>query len=170
MSTGLGTASQVRSVDHIALAVRDMAPAARLFADVLGATMVFGGDNDVTGVRILKLALAGFNIELMQPLRENSVLARHLDRRGEGFHHLTVMVDDVAQTVTDLGDVGLAAVGTDTSSNLWSETFLSPRDTFGALLQFARADDTFGVSNDEYTLADVLAGRVVWINQVACLR
>lgn len=132
--------------------------------------MLFGGDNDVTGVRILKLELGGFRIELMEPLRGDSLLAEHLGRRGEGFHHLTFMVDNVAQTVTDLAEAGLAAVGTDVSSSHWSETFLSPRATFGALMQFANASDSFGENIDGYTLSDVLAGRVVWTEKVACLR
>lgn len=170
MTTDPGIAQHITSVDHVAIAVRDMAPAVRFFSEVLGATMVFGGDNDVTGVRIVKLALADFRIELMQPLRDDSLLAAHINRRGEGFHHLTFMVDDVAQTVTDLEKSGLTAVGTDVTSSLWAETFLSPRRTFGALFQFASASEDFGANLDEYTLADVLEGRVVWTDQVACLR
>lgn len=170
MTAEPGIAGRITSVDHVAIAVRDMAPAAHFFAEVLGATMVFGGDNDVTGVRILKLELAGFRIEIMQPLRDDSLLASHIGRRGEGFHHLTFMVDDIEQTVTDLAGAGLAAVGTDTTSDLWSETFLSPRETFGALVQFASASDDFGANVHGYTLPDVLAGRVVWTDQIACLR
>lgn len=170
MSAGPGIAQHITSVDHVAIAVRDMVPAARFFAEVLGGTMVFGGDNDVTGVRIVKLAVANFRIEIMQPLREDSLLAEHINRRGEGFHHLTFVVDDVAQTVTDLEEAGLTAVGTDVTSGLWSETFLSPRETFGALLQFASVSEDFGANVEEYTLSDVLAGRVVWTDKVACLR
>lgn len=170
----VGTAGDVArhltAVDHIAVAVRDMSPAAHLFVDVLGASMMYGGDNDETGARILKLSLAGFRVELMQPLRDDCVLASHLERRGEGFHHLTIMVDDVARTVTDLGEAGFPAVGTDVSSHLWSETFLSPRQTFGALLQFASASEEFGAKFDDYILDDVLAGRVRWTDKVACLR
>ncbi|MCK5892616.1 VOC family protein [Aeromicrobium sp.] len=158
------------SVDHVAIAVRDLAAAAHLFVDVLGATLMYGGDNDATGVRILKLALADFRVELMQPISDDSRLARDLDRRGEGFHHVTLMVDDVARTVSDLAAAGLTTVGTDLASPRWSETFLSPRDTFGALVQVASASDDFGARVDEYTLDDVLAGRVAWVDKVACLR
>ena len=170
MPSDLGVARHVTSVDHVAIAVRDMAASAHLFVDVLGASLMYGGDNDVTGARILKLDLAGFRIELMQPLRDDSLLAAHLERRGEGFHHLTMMVDDVAETVTDLAAAGLTPVGTDTTSPVWSETFLPPRQTFGALIQLASASDDFGAKVDDYTLEDVLRGRVVWTEKVACLR
>jgi methylmalonyl-CoA epimerase len=170
MVGGGQVARHLTSVDHIAIAVEDMAPAAQFLVDVLGARMLLGGDNDVTGARVAKFACAGFNIELMQPLRATSALAAHLTRRGQGFHHLTFVVDDVAETVSDLSAVGLSAVGTDITSDRWAETFLSPRDTFGALLQFATADATFFEATDRYTLDDVLAGRVVWTDRVACLR
>lgn len=161
---------RITSVDHVAIAVDDMVPAVRFLADVLGATMLIGGDNDETGIRVAKFSCAGFSIELMQPLRPDSALAAHLSRRGQGFHHLTLMVDDVPETINDLAAVGLSTVGSDVTSDRWAETFLSPRHTFGALLQFATADASFSRAADHYTIDDVLAGNVVWNNRVACLR
>lgn len=161
--------ARVMKVDHVGLAVPSMTEAARLFVDVLGGTLLSGGDNKITGVRLMQLQFHGFKLELLQPTSDNSVLAEHLRRRGPGFHHLTMMVDDVPRTVRALAGAGLGTVGTDTSLPAWNETYLSPRDTFGALLQFVHSDLRWDVPTTSYTVDDVLAGRVMWKDYVACL-
>jgi methylmalonyl-CoA/ethylmalonyl-CoA epimerase len=163
-------ARRIRSLDHVAIAVEDMAPAAHLFVDVLGATLLSGGDNDDTGLRLMQVSCGGFKVELMQPLSDGSLISSQLARHGPGFHHMTFMVDDVPATVDALEAAGLTTVGTDLDTTNWAETFLTPRQTFGALLQFVQTELRFGQATTEYSVEDVLAGRIVWINRVACLR
>ena len=170
MAPGATVSDRIRHLDHVAVATEDMEPAVRLFLDVLGGRLLSGGDNDETGVRLMQVACGGFKVELMQPLRTDSTLARHLRKRGEGFHHLTFMVDDVASTVSSLDELGYETVGTDSSSADWAETFLSPRQSFGSLIQFCATSLRFDVATRAYGADDVLAGRVVWRDRVACLR
>ncbi|MFJ9588942.1 VOC family protein [Streptomyces acidicola] len=163
-------ADRVRTVDHIGIAVPSVADAAELFADVLGGRFLSGGDNDATGIRLLHLALGRFKIELLQPLRDDSIVSPFLAGRGPGFHHLTLFVDDVPRTVDALEANGYVPTGTNTASPRWSETFLPPRSTFGALLQFTSTTARWDVPALDYGLRDVLAGRVVWRDHKACLR
>jgi hypothetical protein len=118
----------------------------------------------------MQIACGGFKVELMQPLSADSTLARHLSKRGEGLHHLTFMVDDVPSTISSLDELGYVTVGTDTPSPDWAETFLSPRQSFGTLVQFCATSLRFDVPTETYTVPDVLAGRVAWRERVACLR
>ena len=163
-------AERIRSLDHVAIALEDMAPAVTLFLDVLGGTLLSGGDNDDTGLRLMQVACGGFKVELMQPLRGDSIIAAHLARRGPGFHHMTFMVDNLPATLDALQLAGLETVGTDLETKNWAETFLAPRQTFGALLQFVHTELRFDQVATEYSAADVLAGRVVWVDRMACLR
>ena len=163
-------AAQIRKVDHVAVAVHDLAPAVGLFVHALGGVLISGGDNEESGTRLIQLSLGHFKIELMQSLRDDSQIARHLKRRGPGFHHLTFMVDDVIETVSGLESLGLTVAGTDLSSINWRETFISPSATFGALLQFVDTPLRWDVPTTLYTLDDVLSGRIVWRDRVACLR
>jgi methylmalonyl-CoA/ethylmalonyl-CoA epimerase len=87
------------TVDHVAIAVPSIEHAIPLFRDALGGEFLCGGDNDETGIRLVHLRLPGLKLELMQPLRPDSFLQRHLEKRGPGLHHLTFLVDDVALTV-----------------------------------------------------------------------
>lgn len=160
----------IRTVDHVAIAVPSIAETVPLFCDALGGQFLSGGDNDDTGIRLVHLRLPGFKLELMQPLRRDSFLQRHLDQRGPGFHHMTFFVDDLRGTVTDLGEAGFPTTGVDVSAPAWKETFLSPRSAFGALLQFVETTRPWGEPEPGITLDDVLDGRVVWRDFVPCLR
>lgn len=164
------TASHIRTVDHVALAVESLAEAAAFFQGVLGARFLCGGDNDDTGLRLMHLALPGLKLELMQPLRAGSPLAAGLRKRGPGFHHMTFLVDDVASTAYALHCDGFEPIDTDTRFGAWSETFLSARSTFGALLQFVSTDLHWDRATSDYSADDVMAGRVVWRDYIACLR
>jgi methylmalonyl-CoA/ethylmalonyl-CoA epimerase len=163
-------ADRISRVDHVAIALESVADAIPLFCGALGATFLTGGDNDETGIRLVHLQLPGLKLELLSPLRDDSLLAASLARRGPGFHHMTFFVDDVPQTVALLEADGFPTTGTDVSSPSWSETFLRPTASFGALLQFVSSTRTWGVATQDFTLDDVLAGRIVWRDFLACVR
>ena len=160
----------VRKVDHVGIAVPDIAEPARLFHDVLGGRFLAGGDNDETGIRLVHLALPGFKVEIMQPLRADSVLQRHLDRRGPGFHHMTFFVDDLPASIVELEGNEVGVTGTDLSSPRWRETFIDPASSFGTLLQFVETDRVWDEPTRGLTLDDVLGGRAVWRDYEPCLR
>lgn len=157
-------------VDHLGIVVPSVADAVPLYRDALGGEFLTGGDNDVTGVRLVHFLLPGFKIELMQPLHDDSIISEFLARRGPGFHHLTTMVEDLPSTTHELARAGFRTVGTDLTSPRWRETYISPRDTFGTLLQFVSSNLRWDVPAPGIELDDVLAGRVVWRDWVACLR
>jgi methylmalonyl-CoA/ethylmalonyl-CoA epimerase len=159
----------ISRVDHVAIALESVADSVPLFIDALGARFLTGGDNRETGIRLVHLQFPGLKLELMQPLRDDSILAHSLAGHGPGFHHMTFFVDDVAKTATALEADGLPTTGTDLSTETWMETFIRPRASFGALLQFVSSTRTWGVPTEDFTLDDVLAGDVVWRDHLACL-
>jgi methylmalonyl-CoA epimerase len=157
-------------VDHVAIAVHDIAQAVPLFGDALGGRFLTGGDDDGTGMRLVHLALDGLKLELLQPLRPDAPLQAYLDSRGPGFHHLTFFVDDLPSTITDLESAGFAMRGVDLASPHWREAFVHPKSSSGALLQIAETDRNWDEPAAGITLDDVLAGRVVWRDLLPCLR
>jgi methylmalonyl-CoA epimerase len=168
--TDASAARWIQKIDHVAIALPSIASAVPLFRDVLGGQFLSGGDNDETGIRLAHFALGGFKIELLQPIHDDSVLGRHLSRRGEGFHHLTFMVDDVDLVERGLAAHGYSTVGTSATHPRWTETFLPPSATFGALFQFAATTQRWDVPTIDYGIEDVTAGRVVWKDWIACVR
>jgi methylmalonyl-CoA/ethylmalonyl-CoA epimerase len=148
-------------LDHIALAVHDLAAAVDLFVDVLGGEFVMGGDHPIHGFRAVQVRFPpAFKVELLQPVAQDCYLHAFLASRGQGFHHLTGYVDDVAATAAHLEAAGYPTTGTTTDSATWHETFVRPAASFGALHQFAHTTSPWPQPAEGVTAADVLAGRI----------
>lgn len=160
----------VLQVDHIAVAVRSLSEAVELFVTTLGATFVAGGDDERLGIRTAQVSLAGTKIELIQPVRPDSYLQRYLDRHGEGFHHLTLFVDDLRDAIATLEAHGYQVVDTSDTEPTWRETFVRPKCAFGTLLQVVQTDRPWDRPFPGITLERVLGGEVVWQGGVPVLR
>lgn len=129
---------EVLALDHVAIASWDASRQVRLLTDVLGATYFAGGDEPRGGFRWLQFDLGGGRVEVIEPLREDSFLYRFLTRRGEGMHHVTLKVADLAESIPRLTAAGYEPVDVDLSHDQWKEAFLHPGDTGGVLIQLAQ--------------------------------
>jgi methylmalonyl-CoA/ethylmalonyl-CoA epimerase len=152
---------EIRKLDHVAIAVRDLPRAIDLFIGVLGGRFVGGGDNPELEVRAIQIDFPpGFRVELLTPTTRTSYLARYLERHGEGFHHVTAYVDDVAETAAELEAAAIGTVDTRTDRESWHETFIRPTSAFGALVQLATPEVPWKEPLEGVTVEDILAGRV----------
>jgi methylmalonyl-CoA/ethylmalonyl-CoA epimerase len=96
-------------LDHVAIALRELGDAATL--GLLGLPSA-GPDEEMRGqgVRVRTLRAGDALVELLAPLDANSPVARFLERRGPGLHHLALRVSDVRATVTRLQGEGAVFV------------------------------------------------------------
>jgi len=160
----------VRQVDHVAVAVGSLPDALRLFMDTLGGTFVTGGDTERDDIRTVQLKLGGVKVELMQPIGEDSYLQRFIDKHGQGFHHMTIFVEDLYEAIASLEGAGYEVVDTNPASPLWRETYVRPRSGFGTLLQIVQTDRAWDGPFDGITLEAILNGDVVWRDDIPTLR
>ena len=156
----------IEKIDHVCIAVRDIDRACRLFIDVMGGSFVGGGDNPALGVRAVQIHLGKVKVELLQPQEPGGYLERYIDKHGEGFHHLTMYVDDVEATDAVLREQGYETVDLSTERTSWKETFLRPTSAFGALIQLSRPGDPWPEQIPGITVDDVLAGKVAILDNV----
>jgi methylmalonyl-CoA/ethylmalonyl-CoA epimerase len=128
------------TLDHVAIAVRDIVSSMRVFVDALGGTFLFAGDSDEQGFRWAQFGLPrGGKIELVSPLQGDGFVRRFLDRRGEGVHHLTLKVPDIEQAIAHLRRSGVEPIRISTEHRSWKEAFIHPRDGHGVLIQVAQS-------------------------------
>lgn len=150
--------------DHVALAVRDLGAAAELYGELMGGTLVRGGDDLELGIRTMQFKYPpGIKVELLTPIGQ-SYLAAYLDRHGEGFHHATVFVDDLRVTIDVLAERGYELVDVDLSMDTWQEAFVRPRSGFGALLQLVCSTLDWSQPVPGMTVESILAGEWRWLN------
>lgn len=161
----------VRRIDHVAIAVRSLPDAARLFHDVLGGEYIAGGDDLTLDIRTVQFKFPpGVKVELMTPTSADSYLQAFLDEMGEGFHHMTMFVADVEVAVRELESNGYEVVDTNLTSPGWRETFVRPKSGFGTLLQIVDTDRRWDVPDQSISLESVIAGDAVWVDDVPTLR
>jgi len=155
--------SLIDRVDHIGIAVRSIASAVPLYRDTFGGTLMYGGDDRRLGIRSVVYILASFKVEILEPLSSESYLADFIERHGEGFHHITLAVDDVSKTISDLTKSGFEVVDTDLSSReLWQETFIRPSSGFGCLIQIVKTPISWDEQHPTMTIEQVLNGEWLW--------
>lgn len=150
--------------DHVGIAVRDLAPAIAMFRDIMGATLVMGGDDERLAMRTMMWKLpVQFKVELLCPLSPDSYIAKFIDKKGEGFHHATIFVPDVERAMADLLARDFELVDTDLSQPTWRETFVRPKSGFGCLFQFVDSSlDNWLTPNPDVTVDAILAGEWKW--------
>jgi methylmalonyl-CoA/ethylmalonyl-CoA epimerase len=95
----------IRGVDHLGIAVRSIAEA-RGFYEALGLSIESIEEVPHEGVRVAMIRCGGVRIELLEPLGPDSPIARFLEQRGPGIHHLCLASDDL-----DADDAALARAG-----------------------------------------------------------
>jgi len=131
----------VRWLDHTAIAVHSIEAALPLYRDVLGGDPQELSEHPEKGFAALTLRYPhGGGIELIQPLGEDSFVQRFLERRGEGVHHITFLVEDLRAAVAEARAAGLRVVDEDYSQPSWREAFISPRSANGTIIQLAQTD------------------------------
>jgi methylmalonyl-CoA/ethylmalonyl-CoA epimerase len=152
-------------IDHMGIAVRDLRQAARLYTDFLGARIVAGGINFAARLRTIFVQFPdGGKVELLQPTGENAI-HQFLEKRGEGIHHVTILVRDVAAMAQKLKDAGFRVVDEDFTAIGWKEAYISPRSALGCVLQIVEVGPQYGKPVEGITIDDVLADEWEWVDQ-----
>jgi methylmalonyl-CoA/ethylmalonyl-CoA epimerase len=113
-------------LDHVAFAVWDMQPAARIWGEALGGEYRQGG-TEYHGFNFLQFAWpAGGRVEVLSPAGdETGFVTRFLGRYGEGVHHLTLIADDLRSEVERLRESGVRIFGEDYGDARWMEAFVN---------------------------------------------
>lgn len=127
--------------DHTAHAVHSIAEAARLYRDILGGVSVWGRAVDAEGFRFEQFRYPnGSKIELLEPIDPDGFVARFLEERGEGLHHLTFKVVRLEELVEKVKARGYRVVGERYDNPDWKEAFISPRNAHGTIVQLAESN------------------------------
>jgi methylmalonyl-CoA/ethylmalonyl-CoA epimerase len=131
----------IGKLNHVAIAVRDIGAAARVYRDTLGAEVSAPVPQPAHGVTTVFITLPNTKIELLEPLGDASPIAKFLDRNPDGgIHHLCYEVDDIAAARDRLVAGGARALGEPRiGAHGKPVVFLHPKDFFGTLIELEQA-------------------------------
>lgn len=132
---------QAKSIHHIGIAVTSIAEQRPHYEGVLGG--VFEGVEDVplqkvrVGFFRFGDAPGGVLIELLEPMTADSPIAKHIEKRGQGLHHVAYEVSDIKARVATLQREGFAMIDErprEGAHNNWI-AFINPKSTHGVLTE-----------------------------------
>ena len=129
----------IRGVDHLGIAVRSIAES-RVFYEALG--LAVEAIEEVSGdqVRVAMIPCGAMRLELLEPTSPESPIARFLERRGPGLHHLCLATDDLGADDARLREAGYQVLRPEPSrgaGGCWIQ-FVHPKSTGGVLVELSQ--------------------------------
>src|SRR3954470_5648160 len=130
-------------LNHVAIAVRDIEKAARVYRETLGAEVSEAVPQPEHGVTTIFIMLPNTKIELLEPLGADSPIAKFLERNPDGgIHHICYEVDDIIAARDKLTAQGARVLGSGepkTGAHGKPVLFLHPKDFCGTLVELEQA-------------------------------
>jgi methylmalonyl-CoA/ethylmalonyl-CoA epimerase len=135
------SAPGLTEIDHVAIAVRDLDAAIEWYAQTLGATVTHREVVEADGVEEALLAVSDSFIQLLTPTRDDSPVAKAIEKRGEGLHHVGYRVADCGAALQAAVDAGATAIDSvpRPGSRGTTVAFLHPKSSFGTLIELVQA-------------------------------
>jgi len=129
--------SALTELDHVGIAVRDLDAVIDWYQRMFGATVSHRERIESDGVDEALIKVADSYIQLLTPFRDDSPLAKFMERHGEGIHHVGYRVDDCAKVLEQVKEQGARVVDEHprTGSRGTTVAFLHPKTAFGTLIE-----------------------------------
>ncbi|HDS16491.1 MAG TPA: methylmalonyl-CoA epimerase [Proteobacteria bacterium] len=130
----------LQKIDHIGIAVKDLEETAKFYRDMLG--LEFHGIEEVPEqkVRVAFFAIGETHIELVCPTSADSAVAKHLEKKGEGIHHICYATDDIVAELKGLKEKGAKLVDEEPRCGAHGAkiAFVHPKTSNGVLTELSQ--------------------------------
>jgi len=129
-------------LDHLGIAVRSLAAAKSIY-EKLGLAVSPEEVVAAEKVRVVMIPIGETRLELLEPLSEDSVIGRFIAKRGEGMHHISMRVPDLAAVVAKLKADGVRLVTNEIKIGAGGHryVFVHPASAGGVLLELVESSD-----------------------------
>ncbi len=127
----------IRRINHVALVVDDIEEALEFWRDVLGLELAHVEDAPDQGSVVAFLSTGDQEVELLKPTTANSGVARFLERRGPGLHHICLEVSDIQECLEQLRARGVRLINPEPVLGTGGKliAFIHPESTHGVLVE-----------------------------------
>lgn len=128
--------SKIKKINHVAIVVNDLESALEFWRDVLGLNLDHVEDVPSQASKVAFLPVGEGEVELVEPTNPESGLAKYLEKRGEGMHHLCIEVEDIEQMLNQLKEKDVKLIN-EIPLELPGRrmAFIHPKSTNGVLLE-----------------------------------
>lgn len=129
---------RILDIDHIAIAVKDLDKAIETFKNILGVEPLKVEEVPEERVKIAMFRVGNTYIELLQGTDPESSVAKFVEKRGEGIHHIAFRVDNVTEASEELRSRGFSVVYNQPRAVAGGEriiNFIHPKSAHGVLIE-----------------------------------
>jgi len=140
MSADTASSGLLTEIDHVAIAVRDLDAAAAYYRAAFGAEVTHRERIESDGVEEALIKVADSYVQLLCPTRPDSPVAKFLESKGEGLHHIGYRVADCAAALEAVRDAGgrLIDEAPRPGSRGTTVAFVHPKGAFGTLIELVQ--------------------------------
>ena len=130
----------MNKIEHLGIAVRELSKAQEVFNLLLNKEPYKMENVEREKVNTLFYELGESKIELLESTDEDGTISKFIDKRGEGFHHVAIAVDDIVFEMTRLKNAGFELLSDEPKSGADNKLicFLHPRSTGGLLIELCQ--------------------------------
>ena len=128
--------AKIKRIDHLGIAVKDVEAARAQYEKLLNAKHIrtYTLHEKVGSIKVAYMQIGENVVSLIQSIEKDGFLNKHIEKHGEGMHHLGLEVDDLEAFVRETEEKGFEIPLRDEFSNR-SEIVLRPKDSLGVILQ-----------------------------------
>lgn len=129
--------AQIKRIDHIAILVDNMEKTLSFWRDGLGMELTHVEDVPAEKSMVAFLPVGGSEVELVKPTTDDSGLAKYLEKRGPGMHHVCLEVDDIAGMLSQLKEKGIQLINETPMTGLGGRkyAFIHPKSANGVMVE-----------------------------------
>lgn len=130
----------MEKLEHIGIAVKNIADANKVFSRLLGREYYKIEEVVSEGVRTSFFEIGGVKIELLEATHPGSAIARFIEKKGEGIHHLAFEVSDIHESLKNYQERGFEVVNTEPKAGADNKMifFLHPKSANGVLVELCQ--------------------------------
>jgi len=131
---------KIKRIAHLGIAVKDLDAGKNLYGKNLGLALKGDEEVETQKVKVSFIGVGESNLELLIPTADDSPVAKFLETKGEGFHHLALEVEDLAAALEELKAAGVRLIDEKPREGAHGAlvAFIHPKATYGLLLELCQ--------------------------------
>jgi methylmalonyl-CoA epimerase len=130
----------ILKIAHIGVAVKNVEEAEKFYSEVLGLPIT--GREVTPNNKVAFIPLGDTAVELLQSVKPDGAIARHIEKRGEGIHHIALEVDNIEKALEELKAKGVILIDQKPRRGAHNSkvAFLHPKNTYGVLVELVEPE------------------------------
>lgn len=127
----------IKKIDHIGVAVKSLDEALPFYTDVLNLPLLAIEEVESEKLRVAFLKVGESKIELLEPTSAESTVAKFIEKRGEGIHHLALGVDSIQERINEMKEKGVRMIHDEPKTGAGNAlvAFMHPKSAGGVLVE-----------------------------------